>query len=424
MAKDWYKLDNAAKIFPVIYSKHDTSSFRLSCVFYENIQFQYLQEALKEALKRFPTFCVKLKRGLFWYYFEHNYNEPIIQEEKSNIFHSVRLRENHGFMFSLNYYGKRLSIEIFHALSDGTGGMDFFKAICYYYLILTGKTIENHGEIKTNAVERLTIETEDDFLRNYDSSIQKYGKEPKAYRLKGKMYSNHWCGLIHLQMNVNELKQVAHQYQTTITQYVGACILYSIYQYHLPKHKRTKSVNLFIPVNARKFFDSMSVRNFVLYLRTHCDFNQSNLTFEDILNMVKETFKEELTKEKMQARIVSNVSLERNFFVRILPLFIKKICMKIGYKTLGEDMNTISYSNLGIIEIPKDMQEFIQRFEFSLGSCKKTPINVASVTYQDRFVLTFSSKLIDRKLIRGVVNKMVEDHLSIVVDTNDLEVES
>ena len=75
MAKDWYKLDNAAKIFPVIYSKKDTSSFRLSCVFYEDVKYQYLEEALKEALKRFPTFCVKLKRGFFWYYFEHNYNQ-------------------------------------------------------------------------------------------------------------------------------------------------------------------------------------------------------------------------------------------------------------------------------------------------------------------------------------------------------------
>ena len=69
------------------------------------------------------------------------------------------------------------------------------------------------------------------------------------------------------------------------------------------------------------------------------------------------------------------------------------------------------------------MEQYINRFEFSLGSCKKTPCNAASVTYLNTFILTFSLKLIDRKLIKGVVNQLVEDGLSIIMDTNDLEVE-
>ena len=46
---NWYKLDNAAKIFPFIFSKKDTNSFRLSCVFYEDIIVENLEPALKKA---------------------------------------------------------------------------------------------------------------------------------------------------------------------------------------------------------------------------------------------------------------------------------------------------------------------------------------------------------------------------------------
>ena len=99
---NWYKLDNAAKIFPAIYQNSDTNSFRISAVFTERIDSSLLDEALRKALLRFPTFCVKIKRGFFWYYFDHNYNKPIIKEENCLVNDSVRLRRNNGFMFSLN----------------------------------------------------------------------------------------------------------------------------------------------------------------------------------------------------------------------------------------------------------------------------------------------------------------------------------
>ena len=33
----WYPLDNAAQIFPALIKKHDTNSFRLSALLYENV---------------------------------------------------------------------------------------------------------------------------------------------------------------------------------------------------------------------------------------------------------------------------------------------------------------------------------------------------------------------------------------------------
>ena len=61
---------------------------------------------------------------------------------------------------------------------------------------------------------------------------------------------------------------------------------------------------------------------------------------------------------------------EKYWFIRILPLFLKKIGMKIGYHVQGTDANTISFSNLGKVELPKDMEKYISNsfdYEYSNG---------------------------------------------------------
>lgn len=424
MAKNWYKLDNAAKIFPAIFTKKDTNSFRISSLFYENINPDALQKSIQEALVRFPTFCVKLKRGFFWYYFEHNNKKPIIMEENSIAFDSVRLYKNNGYLFTLSYHERRLTLEVFHALSDGTGSMEFFKCICYYYLLFLGHDIENTGEIKTQDVEQNIAESDDSFNLNYDQKIKKHSNEGKAFQLKGRSYNNRWVGLIHAQMDVSNLKEAAHRYDATITEYIGGVILFSIYNLYFKDRKQKRSAKLFFPVNARKYFDSNTLRNFALYVRTTCDLNKlSSLSLKESIEIIKDTFNNELTKEKLLSRIVSNVSMERLWIVRILPLFIKNIAMRIGYKVLGSDVNTLSFSNLGEVKLPKEMGNYIERFEFTIGASKATPINFSSVSYNGIFVLTISTKHIDRDLIRNVIRQFSSDGIHITLESNNLEVD-
>ncbi len=421
---NWYKLDNAAKLFPFIYSKKDTNSFRLSCVFVDDIIVENLKPALKTALHRFPTFCVKLKRGLFWNYFDHNSAEPIIKEENPCLGLSIHLRKNHGFMFTLSYYGKRLILEVFHSLSDGTGALEFFKCICYYYLLECGVSIDNHGEILSEEFEKLASEKEDCFNWNYDPSIRPYPSEPRAYRLRGHLYPDVFTGIIHVATPVDKILEVAHRYQATLTEYISGCVLksiYDLYYSHDPKAKRPAV--LFLPVNARRFFESQSVRNFVLYVRIRTNYQDKPVTLEQMIKLVKETLKEELTKEKLSMRIVSNVRFEKNFLIRILPLFLKTIGMKIGYHVAGQDANTISFSNLGVVHIPEDMKPYITRFEFLIAASNDLPYNMAGISYNGQFVLSFSARFMERYFIRHIVDQLVQDGLPVEIETNDLEVE-
>ncbi len=421
---NWYKLDNAAKIFPFIYSPKDTNSFRISCVFKEEINSLLLMPALKKALKRFPTFCVRLKNGLFWQYFDHNNNAPIIKEEDPNLCLSVHPKMNNGFLFTLSYFGKRLILEVFHALSDGTGALEFFKCICYYYLIECGEEIENNGEVLTDEFEKLALEKEDSFSWSYDQRIKPHDGEESAYQLKGHFYPEVFSGIIHLIMPLDKLKEVSKKYSATITQYISGCVLKAIYDiYYSHETNPKKAVALFLPVNARRFFDSQTLRNFALYVRVHTRYENDDVTLSNMIELVKETLDKELNKKGLSSRISYNVRFEKYWFIRILPLFLKKIGMKIGYHLQGSDANTISFSNLGKVELPEGMKKHIDQFEFLIPPNQKLPYSMGAVSYNNKFVLTFGCRIIERFFIRHIVNQLVRDGVEIEMQTNDLEVE-
>ena len=122
--------------------------------------------------------------------------------------------------------------------------------------------------------------------------------------------------------------------------------LFSCQYLSLAKPIRTKKhlFQVFVPVNLRRFFPSITLRNFSLYVRTKFNIDKE-ISFPEIVAKVKEDFSEELQKDKLQARIVANVKWEKHFLMRIIPLFMKKIGFKIGYNIFGESANSFSLSN-------------------------------------------------------------------------------
>lgn len=420
--KGWYKLDNAGQVFPMVSNNKDTNSFRLACVLKENIDHSLLKEALEITLKRFPSFQVRLKKGYFWYYLEKNISSPIIREESPYFCQSNDYSIQNNYPFNLSYYGKRISIEIFHALTDGTGGLEFFKAIIFNYLILKGYKIENNGEILTNQVESLLDETEDSFIYNYNHKIKKAKNESKAFTIKGTKYYNNWTGVIQVICDTKTLKDAANKYNATITQYLTSIFLNSIYENYAKYSKDKNPIRLFIPVNARKYFSSKTLRNFALFIRTNTILN-NEITFLDIIKHVKDTFDKELQKDKMLARIKTNIKFEKNPLTRIIPLFIKKLVTKFIYKHVGRNANTMSFSNLGIALFPPSCPNYIDRMEFAMGASSSSPINCTAITYNNKTIITMTTCIIERKFELFTIKKLKEDNVELIIETNDLEVE-
>ena len=63
MKKQWYRLDNAALIFPAIIRKNWNNVFRVSATLGEPVDPEVLNRAIEELKPRFPTCFVRLRTG-------------------------------------------------------------------------------------------------------------------------------------------------------------------------------------------------------------------------------------------------------------------------------------------------------------------------------------------------------------------------
>lgn len=128
----------------------------------------------------------------------------------------------------------------------------------------------------------------------------------------------------------------------------------------IPKNQQKRPVALMIPVNLRNYFPSQSMTNFFGWIEVGYIFSDET-TFEDVLLSVKKQFEEELVKEKIAMHMSGYVRIEKNPFVRAVPLEIKKYFLMIG-ANLGSRSITAVYSNIGIIRLPEEYKEYIQHF--------------------------------------------------------------
>ena len=86
-------------------------------------------------------------------------------------------------------------------------------------------------------------------------------------------------------------------------------------------------MKVLVPVNLRKFFDSSTLRNFVLYVTPGIDPKMGDYTLEEVLKSVHHQMGVELTQKQMSARITVNVRSEKSWALKIVPLFLKNIAM-------------------------------------------------------------------------------------------------
>ena len=79
----WFKLDNAAKIYPASHSRYWSNLYRMSATLYEDVDIKILEQAIKNTIPRFPSIAARLSEGLFWYYLRPVSKPPEILAEYS-----------------------------------------------------------------------------------------------------------------------------------------------------------------------------------------------------------------------------------------------------------------------------------------------------------------------------------------------------
>lgn len=419
--RTWYRLDNAAKIYPPTSNSRRSGVFTLSAVLNEEIDKDVLNDAVNVVLNRFPLFKVKLKRGVFWYYLEENKKPFYVAQEPPFFLQFINEEESNDYLFRVFYFNNKITLAIFHALTDGTGGMEVLKAIVFEYLILKGYKIKADNELKTIYSPYSNNETVDDFLRVYNKKTPKQPKALPAFKITGTPFNNFGVGVITAKISIEDVKKIAKDYDTTITGLFSGLLVKIIYDNHVKNKKlKNKNVRVLVPVNLRKIYQSDTMRNFAMFSRPGIDFvnNEENVDLKTCIEVCSKQIKEGSTKEVIDTIIASNVKTEKNWLLKIAPLFLKDIAMQIGYSKLGDTLHTTSLSNLGLVSLPEGVKKHVKEFVFALGASYSSRFSMAVIGYESFLNLTFTRDFVETTIEREFIRFFTSQGVEVEVKSN------
>ncbi|GAA3720625.1 hypothetical protein GCM10022378_08250 [Salinicoccus jeotgali] len=398
---EWYKIDNTGKIFHAVSDATNSAVFRVAMILKEKIDKDTLQEALDIVAVRFPTLKVRVRKGLFWDFMEHNDELLSVKREAAHPCAPIDAKENNAYLIRVLYFDRRISVEIFHSVTDGGGAVEFLKTLVYQYLMLRGMEDPVGNDILVPEDPPRPEEMEDSFERFATSrNIKRTGPRLKpSYQIKGVPIDPPGINVIHGVMDAGRVNAFAKAQGTSLTGFLLSVLIQAIHDEKKAGDRREERIAIAVPVSLRRHFPSTTLRNF--FYVANIDVSMDGyMQFDSLIKEVSTQLADKTDKENLQAGINRFVSLQSNLLTRAMPVLLKYPIMRFGFNQFGERLKTMTLSNLGNIKLPDAMKPHVDRMEVVLYPTRKSPINCGIGTLNDRLTITFSRSIIEQEIIR------------------------
>ena len=421
MRKQWYRLDNAALIFPAIIRKNWNNVFRVAVTLKEPVDPEILSRAAADLKPRFPTIYVRLKSGFFWYYLETLQEAPRAEQDYAYPLTHMPRKQLKKCCVRILYYENRIAVEMFHSVTDGTGGMAFLQNLAARYLTLKyGAEIPAEKGIVDIGETPKAEETRDCF-QLCGAPVRIGRAEATAYRLGGNPEEDHARHIVMGIVPTDVLKEKAHEQGVTVTAYLAAVLAEAVRDRQDMEHRpvrRQKPVKITIPVNLRKTFGLDTMRNFALAVNIGFDPKLGEYSHGEICRLMYHQLAAEATPQRMAGRVTTNVALQRSMLIRLIPLPLKKMCMRIVYTLSGESKGCLNLSNMGQITLPEAMADYIERFEFVIGVQYSYPNNCSVVSWNGKTYISMIRGIQESELERLFFSRLVELGIPVEVESD------
>jgi len=398
----WYTLDDAAKIYPLSMKQNQMAVFRLSVYLKETVVPELLQIALTFTIKRFPSFATTVKKGFFWHYLDTAKRRYAVQPETGIPCQPLNLSHSSSQSFRVLWYQNRISVEFFHALTDGTGGMSFLKALTAEYLRLNGVDSNEEGILKRDDTPTAE-ETENSFSRARAMDQKSGFVDAPATQMSGRLSRVKPCRVLHFCMDAARLKQAAKERSVTVTTYILSKMFLAG---KAATDEMNGEINIQVPVNMRKFYPSETVRNFALY----CGIRLPIQKIADTSVMTQEITEQLVSKASLDA--MNEMMSTTRKMVRALsyiPLAIKVPVARIVYGFLGDGIFSNTLSNLGVVTMPDGYADHIESMDFVLGTAITNRAGCSMVTFGNTATLSIAKFTADPSFEEAMFRLLSED---------------
>lgn len=410
----WWTLDNAAKIFPSTGSAHDSKVFRFVCELREPVEPVILQDALDKTIERFPMYRSVMKRGWFWYYLEDSALPVQIRREDLPPCYPIYPAVRRSLLFRVLYYRRRISLEVYHALTDGTGALNFLCALVYEYLLL------RYPDSFPRPFPALPYDASQS--QRQTDSFQKYYEKPSgrsmrlspaAYRFRGERLPRNHLAILEGRMPLDQALSCARDRGVTLTELMTAVFLCAIHEGMRVRDCR-KPVVISVPVNLRNYFPSESARNFFATVNIGYNFSKGEDSLEAVLTEVRHSFQENLTEARVRERMNALCALEHNVPLRLVPLVAKDVILRTASRLAARGV-TASFSNVGKVSMPEEMEALIHSFS-AFTSAGKT--QACACSFGGQYVVSFAGPFRTHETERVFFRELARLGIEVVLTTN------
>ncbi len=420
--EEWFKLDNASKIYPSSGTARWNAVYRVCAVMKERVDREVLQQALDVVIERFPSYNVILRRGFFWYFLQGATLKPVVTREKDYPCRKFDIM-NREPLFRVMYSGNRIMAEFSHCLSDGNASTNFLNTLILKYLHLLGKKVDRGPLLHYHDAPK-EEEFEDSYSRYYDPKGSKSLPENySAYHLQGAKELKGVVNVTHGEVATDKLLELSHSAGVTLNEYIIGILAYCLYnkrKYDAVNKNSKRPISVQYSVDLRHYFQSSTLRMFSGFVNTLLkETSAKDMTFDEILQAMATESRERSKKENFQNFINSNFSLERNWIIRAVPLSIKNIIMKIAYYNQADRVSSLIVTNMGKMNVPKEFAEYIDRYELIIGPQKYNNSTMTISSFNNKTVFTFVKTIKNSYLEREFFRFLQEKGLEIFVSGNN-----
>lgn len=472
----WVRLDNASNIFLAARSDADPKVFRVSAEMDHEVDPLLLQAALDEIYDRYPLYHAVMRRGVFWYYLQDSSLRPVVTPEDEHTCAALYQVDRRSLLFRVVHHERRISLEVFHALSDGTGALWFLTDLLDSYVRLRHPEPVEPGQPDPEATATELLDTPeqasnlladpteaaadalgltpDSFAHYFRRRRPKDAKSqntpaPEAaptsppsrraaglgrrtvrgvHRVRGTRTPDNRTRLVELSMPATQVVALARAEGVSMTMYLTGLFFESV-RLSSGGLGRSQTIAASVPVNLRQFFPSNSPRNFFATVRVEHTYGIGDDDLGAICRNLEEQFRPEATPEALERKLRRFIRFERMPLLRILPRGIKDVIL--GLVNLANNRAlSVAVSNLGRVTLPEPAESRVQRMMFHVAAvrpqfCSMSHDGMLTVSFTSPFTETDHVREFARMLASGGVDvtvaatRVTEGELAEAADVSD-----
>ena len=120
------------EILPLYKSKKNHSyAIRIRMRMADRVDSAMLRDAVDTTMKRYPYFCVRLRKEEGEFVFEDNPSPVVLFDSSYGV--ELNSKNSNYHMISFSCFDDWIVMDVFHGLTDGTGAYEVIRTLLYYY---------------------------------------------------------------------------------------------------------------------------------------------------------------------------------------------------------------------------------------------------------------------------------------------------